>query len=200
MKKQKNRKNYAWYWWYFVYLIIASVVLKAVFKFPEAISELWFKPVLWLVPLFWLNRKDNDRVNVFGGDWQKSIVAGVALGIGYLMVAMVVLGINDWKISGNGLGIAFVAAVCENLAFFGLVLPAMIERMGLSRGVVICGLIYGFVHLPAALGMGASIVGLIGVFLISATIGVMNGMARTASGSALVPILATWMWYGVLIG
>lgn len=200
MKQKTAIRGVSWYWWYLGYLVVSWVILKLAFRLPEVINELWFKPVIWLVPLFWLNRGDRNRVKVFGSDWQKSLIAGAALGIGYLMVAVVVLGIKGWSISGNAVGIGLIAAVCENMAFFGLVLPAMIEKMGWTKGVIVCGVVYGLIHLPAAIGVNASWVGLMGVFLVSSTMGVMNGMARMVSGSVLVPILATWMWYGVLLG
>ena len=39
---------------YYVYLLMAWGLFRLLVRLPDIIEELWFKPVVWMFPLWWL--------------------------------------------------------------------------------------------------------------------------------------------------
>lgn len=179
---------------YLLYLVVVWTVFRMNSIFPDVIEELWFKPVLWLVPLFWLNASGVERINFFG-EKKRGVIWGIALGLVYSLFLVYFLRIKQVSLNWNGVGIGLVTAVTENMVFAGYVLPRYLEVFSEKRAIVLTGLIYMAVHLPIViLVIKPDPVSVIGLSMLSLSVGIINGYVRVRSKSTLAPIIGSWCW------
>src|SRR3990167_1877649 len=114
------------------YLLIVWGFYRLIFKLPEEIEELFVKPVVWLVPIFYLLGKERLGLGSIGITL-KNLFPSVyfALGLGAIFV-MEALVLNYLKYGGlnfaanvgdkllfAALWISFATAVSEEIAFRG---------------------------------------------------------------------------------
>ncbi len=158
---------------------------------PEAVEELWFKPVIWLVPLFWWNLSLKERVIVFGRKWFLSVTLGLIMAATYfLLFRRFNLTNIQWTWDLAGVGIA--TAVTEELVFSGFVMGYM-EKLKKSRWVslVTVAVLVMTVRLPILLfvyRLGWK--ELSGALLLTGATGAINAWIRAETGSAVGSILA----------
>jgi len=172
---------------YYVYLLLVWGVFRYWVRLPEVIEELWFKPIIWLVPLFWWRVSLGGKPKLFNNKWFLSGGLGVLVGIFYfgLFKIMGFAGQMNWGL--NLLGIALVTAVVEELTFSGFVL-------GLMDNLVMVGLMVVGVHLPINIfvyGVGGR--ELLGVVVWLFSVAVINGWIRQKTGNVTGSIIARFM-------
>ena len=51
---------------YSVYLILIWAFYRFLFQLPDQVEELFVKPILWLLPLFWFVRKEGFGISSLG--------------------------------------------------------------------------------------------------------------------------------------
>lgn len=132
---------------YILYLLVVWGGFRYFFNFSSAVDELMFKPVIWLVPLFWWNSSLGERVEFFGGRVGSSILLGLLAGAFYTVVirGSAGIGLINWDL----FGVSVVTAVVEELAFSGFVLGYLVDRGGsVNMGVVITSILVAIVRLP----------------------------------------------------
>src|SRR5258706_8653675 len=179
-------------WYYFIYLFLVWGSFRYFVRYlPEAVEELWFKPVIWLVPLCWWNLSLKERVIVFGQKWFLSVTLGLIIAATYfLLFRRFNLTNIQWTWDLAGVGIA--TAVTEELVFSGFVMGYM-EKLKKSRWVslVTVAVLVMTVRLPILLfvyRLGWK--ELSGALLLTGATGAINAWIRAETGSAVGSILA----------
>jgi membrane protease YdiL (CAAX protease family) len=160
-------------------------------RLPEVIEELWFKPVLWLVPLFWWNLALKEKVVMFGKKWVTSLVLGLIVGTAYFLL-LKYKNLGVFQFDFNLLGVVLATAVTEELTFSGFVAGYLEKiRKGKILNLVIVGLMTAIIRLPI-LFFVYKVTGeeLIGVLLVALASGAINAWIRVKSGNVAGSILA----------
>jgi membrane protease YdiL (CAAX protease family) len=171
-------------------------------RLPEVIEELWFKPVLWLVPLFWWNLALKEKIVMFGnpptdksvrqtGGWIKSLILGVIAGAFYFLI-LKYKNITGFRFDINLVGVALATAVTEELVFSGFVAGYLEKiRKGNLFNLLIVGLMAAAIRLPILLfvyqATGREV---LGVLLVALASGVINAWIRVKTGNVSGSILA----------
>lgn len=178
-------------WFYYIYLVLVWGSFRFFIRLPEVIEELWFKPVLWLVPLFWWNLALKEKLVMFGKEWGKSLIFGLMVGLFYFLI----LKNKNWgsfQLDLNMLGVALATAVTEELTFSGFV-AGYLEKINKDKWInlLIVGMMTMIIRLPILLFVyqagGKEILGVLVVALVS---GVINAWIRVRSGNVAGSVLA----------
>ena len=177
---------------YYVYLLLIWGGFRYWIRLPEVIEELWFKPIIWLVPLFWWRMSLGKKLKLFNKKWFLSGGLGVLVGILYFGLIRV-LGIKGQGVLNlNLLGVALVTAIVEELTFSGFVLGLM-DKFNKNKlaNLVVVGLMVAVVHLPINVFV-YSIAGmeLVGVMIWLFSVAVINGWIRQKTGNVTGSIIA----------
>jgi len=186
---------------YFVYLVIVWGSFRYFVRLPEIIEELWFKPVLWLLPLIWWQFSLKSRLNMFKGNKVGALLWGLLGGVIYVILLRVLVG-RSFSLDVNKVGIAFVTAVVEELTFAGFMLSVLLaEKKGEEWSLFFVSLGFALIHLPINIFvLHLPIVALLGAFLLAFCVGMINGFLRLRSKSVWSPILAHFMYLIMVIG
>ncbi len=204
----KSKNGLFWLSVYYTYLLLVWGVFRLLFKFPTLIDELWFKPVLWLLPLYWVWYKGGRKIKFFAGSGGKALLWGV--GVGSLYVAIVVL-INLKRFGmetiggvalnmGEIMGVGLITAICEELVFSGYIFQSILQKVKkIEKAMMITAVMFAAIHIPIGLfvyGYGAGqMVGFLAVVgLLSAANAYLMGRTR----NVLAPILSHFMWLTVV--
>ncbi len=208
MELMKLDKGWKRVWFYYLYLWIGWGLFRWLFNLPEAIEELWIKPVIWLLPIWFIRAKQKKRINWFEGNGLKAILAGLGLGVLYSGVTILSkmkagvgfegwFGVEGWWMIGVGLATAIV----EQLAFTGFIFYNLKDKFESRWGLaVLIGLMFGLMHIP----IGVSMYGLQGwgLFLIVglfSLIQIGNVWLVSVTGSVISAIITHWLvgiWWG----
>lgn len=121
-------------WIYFIYLIIVWGSIRYFFRFSEVIEELWFKPVFWLIPLFWWNLSEKKPVRFFGGEVGKSLGIGLLVGVFYFLITRHGVFADFRSLGWDVVGVAIATAIVEELTFSGYLLGYLEKIKGPSYG------------------------------------------------------------------
>jgi len=163
-------------------------------RLPEVIEELWFKPVLWLIPLFWWNLALKESIVMFGKKWRKSILFGFIVGLFYFFL-LKYKDLGRFSLDINLIGVALATAVTEELTFSGFVV-GYLEKMRKGRmfNLLITGLMTAAIRLPILLFFyKATYEEILGVVLIVLMSGIINAWIRVKTGNVAGSIVARWM-------
>ncbi len=177
---------------YCLYLLIVWGGVRYFFRLPEAIEELWIKPVIWLTPIFIWNSFLKSRVRFWAGDMKKSVSWGLALGIFYWLITG---GYKTVNLVGLDLvAIAFSTAVVEELVFSGFIL-SLLTKLGYSANLslLLTGVLVVVERLPIMLfvydtSLLTMIVSLVFVF----SYAVINGFVYLRTGNLAGSVVARW--------
>jgi len=179
-------------WYYYIYLLICWGVFRYFVRLPEVIEELWFKPVIWLVPLFWWQLSmGTNKIKMFGSGPGFSSLLGVMMGIVYFVLIRR-LDLSGIKFDINLIGMVLATAVTEELVFSGFA-AGYLEKIqeGKAVNLLIIGLMVAIIKVPILLfvyrlGMQE----MLGVILFTGASGVINAWIRVETGNVTGSILA----------
>lgn len=178
-------------WYYYIYLILVWGSFRYFIRLPEVIEELWFKPVLWLVPLFWWNLALREKIVMFSGRWGKSLILGLLVGAFYFLI-LKYKNIGNYQFDLNLMGVALATAVTEELTFSGFVAGYLEKiRKGNLFNLMIVGLTAAVIRLPILLFVyQAGGKEILGVLLVALATGVINAWIRVRTGNVAGSVLA----------
>lgn len=185
---------------YYIYLLLVWGGFRYWVSLPEVIEELWFKPVIWLIPLFWWRMSLGGKPKLFNNKWFASGIVGVLVGILYFGLIRT-LGSTvgyDWGEMGWGLnmvGIALVTAVVEEMTFSGVVLGLMDgSYKNKLVNLIVTGLMVVGVHVPINIFVfGLRGLELAGVLVWLFSVAVINGLIRQKTGNVTGSIVARFL-------
>ena len=135
-------------WFYYIYLFFIWGSFRYFIHLPEVIEELWFKPVIWLVPLFWWNAALKRRVEMFENSWVETVSWGLGMALFYWLVfSQLKIPVVNWET----LGVAMATAGVEELVFSGFI-TGYLERLvkGSWTNLFLTGAMAGVMRLPIA--------------------------------------------------
>ena len=195
--KKERKEIFKWLFGYVVYLLLVWLGFRYFVRLPEVIEELWFKPVVWLIPWFWWRMGKKGRPALFEGKWGKTILSGIVMGGGYFWLIRglrgeLILNSGDWTL--DILGTSLSTAVVEEMVFSGLILGLLDEIWGKRwKHLLIVILLTMVVHWPIKifvyrLGMAE----LVASSLLVGSVAGINGWLRRVTGNTVSAILARW--------
>ena len=147
----------------FVYLLIIWGFYRFLFQLPESIEELFVKPVVWLLPVFYLVKRERQGPASLGITI-KGLFPAVyyALGLGVFFVIEALI-INYLKYGGQfnlganigslpfltSLGLSFATAISEEITFRGYVFTRVWKFLGKEAYAnLLTSLFWALVHVP----------------------------------------------------
>ncbi len=193
------------------YLLIVWGFYRLFFKLPEEIEELIIKPIVWLVPVFYLVKKEGGNLSSLGITTKKlfpAIYFALSLGAVFAIEAMI---INFIKYDGfnflanigekallSSIGISFATAFSEEISFRGYLFNRIwhaLKKEWLAN--IITSFIWALIHVPMAifiwkLSMDAAI-----AYLFLTTIfGIGSAFifARTQNVFSSILLHVLWEW------
>jgi hypothetical protein len=178
-------------WYYFLYLVLVWGSFRYFIDLPEVVEELWFKPAIWLVPLFWWNLSLPEKVIFFGKRWFSSISLGLTVGIVYF-VLLKRFNLENEGWSNDLIGVAIATAITEELVFSGFVM-GYLEKIRKARwkDLMTVALMVMVVRLPILIFVyKLGWIELLGALLLVGAMGAINGWIRSTTGSVAGSILA----------
>lgn len=190
--RNRSKKNLKRLGMYYVYLLLVWGSFRYWVRLPEVIEELWFKPVIWLLPLFWWRMSFKKDVKFSSDRWLLSGGLGLLVGLFYFGLIRVfnIGGGVDWSL--DLFGVLLATSIVEELTFSGLVLGIL----DLTRGkkiinLVLIGLMVMGVHLPINVFVnGLAGKELLGVMIWLFSMAIINGWVRQKTGNVLGSVIA----------
>lgn len=208
MELMKLDKGWKRVWIYYLYLWIGWGLFRWLFNLPEAIEELWIKPVIWLLPIWFIRANQKKRANWFEGDGLKAIAAGLGLGVLYSGVTILSkmkagvgfegwFGVEGWWMVGVGL----ITAIVEQLAFAGFIFYNLKDKFENKWALAtLVGIMFGLMHIPIGVSMyglqGWGLILIVGLF---GLIQIGNVWLVGVTGNVISAIIAHWLvgiWWG----
>lgn len=160
---------------------------------PDVIEELWFKPVIWITPLFWwsLTFKGKDRLTMFEKNGIISLLLGTIVGVIYFGILKKLDFVNI-SFTSNLIGVALATAVTEELVFSGFIAGYLdkVSKNG-NLNLLIVGLMVALMRMPILLLIyKVNFIQGLGVLLFAAASGAINAWIRTRTGNVAGSIVA----------
>jgi membrane protease YdiL (CAAX protease family) len=150
----------------FGYLLIVWGCYRLIFKLPDEVEEIALKPVLWLIPTFWLVYI-TERRNLASIGWSfKNLFPSLYWGIGLGMVFAVegILfnyikygQINFLAYPGTvtaflwSIILSLITAISEETVFRGYILSRLSEALASENvALVLSAVLFSLIHIPMA--------------------------------------------------
>ncbi len=204
---------------YFFYLLLIWGLYRWQSGFPEYLDELVFKPLLWLLPIWYLVVKvEKQSLKSLGLVWHKPF-KNALLGLGislfiwfeYILVFIVKkadFNFNPQNISAGFWLLAFLVTlatgIVEEVAFRGFLMTRLnqvIKDKLLSN--ILTGLLFFLIHLPILVFVqNQNFLGIVQFFILSVSLGIIDGMIFWKTKGILAPIIAhsSLNFFSLLIG
>ncbi len=194
---------------YGAYLILIWGFYRFLFQFPEGVEELVIKPILWLLPLIYIIRKEGNGFSSLGFTFKNffpAIYFSIGLGIIFVIEALLA---NYTKYSGFNfganvgtsplfvaLGFSFATAFSEETAFRGYIFSRLsFAFKNEFMANIVQTILWVAIHVPIAffiwkLGLSAGILYLI----LTAVVGFGSAFVFARTGNIIGPIFLHVLW------
>lgn len=195
-----------------VYLLIVWGFYRFLFQLPEVVEETFVKPVVWLLPVFYLLAKEREGLDSIGITFKNLFPAiYYALGLGMFFVIEALI-INYVKYSGEfnlganigslpllpALGLSFVTAISEELAFRGYVFTRVWKFLKNEVSAnLLTSVFWAMIHVPITvfvwkLDLQAAVIYL----FLTAIFGIGSSFVYARTKNIVSPILlhVLWQW------
>lgn len=196
---------------YSTYLFLVWALYRFLFKLPDQVEELAVKPLVWLIPIFWLSAKEKMSLSSIGITFKNLFPAiYLSLGLGAIFVFEAILAnffkyghlnfganIGDMPILSS-LGISFATALSEETAFRGYIFGRLNIALNDEWAANIASsLIWTVIHIPIAffiwkLNFAAGVVYLFLTAIFGIGSAFIFGRTKNIFGSVLLHVL--WEW------
>lgn len=198
---------------YYTYLFVVWGFYRLlIFQFPAAIEIILIKPLIWLIPLYFILKREHISLRQIGITNQKfffSIYLALILGVIFTFEGVVINFIkhgarfNFNSVIGPepfiiALGLSFVTAFTEELAFRGYLFTQTLKFLKNEFAAnLLTSFAWSFIHLPIALldwklGIGNLLLYLALIF--SFAIGSSFIFARTKNITSSIFLHVLWQW------
>jgi len=196
---------------YSAYLFLIWALYRLLFRLPDQVEELVIKPIVWLVPIYWLSVKEKFPLSSIGLTLKNLFPAiYLSLGLGAVFVVEAVL-TNYFKYGhlnfaaniGNmpivsSLGISFATAFSEESAFRGYIFGRLWFVLKDEWAANIASsIVWTIVHVPITffvwkLDLASGILYLILTFAFGVGSAFIFGRTKNIFGSIFLHVL--WEW------
>jgi membrane protease YdiL (CAAX protease family) len=203
----------------FFYLLLIWGFYRFFTNFPEWQDELFFKPLIWLAPVWFLVRKvEKKRLESLGLIFdkpEKNFLLGLAIGLIILTQYLLALILKGEKLNFNPQDLSFFNwllyfLVClatgfvEEITFRGFFMTRIDEIIqDKLYANIIAGLLFFFIHFPILVfDQNQSLRGIIEYFILSLSLGLFDGYAFWRTKGILAPIVAhsSLNFFSLLVG
>lgn len=201
----------------YTFIFLVWGCYRFLFRLPSEIEELIIKPLVWLLPVFWILKGPSTslRVNLTSIGWRisnlfKSLYLGIGLGIIFAVEGLIANNLkygqlNLVKIPSLtsdllifSLFVSLVTAVCEETVFRGFIfsrLSAVFKNEWLAN--IISSLGWVLIHLPIAIFVLHYLPAQIAVYLLLIFVFgfascLVYGQTKTILASVLLNLF--WAW------
>lgn len=208
---------------YYSFLLVIWGFFRALFKLPEPIEELFLKPVIWLIPLVIILRKEGLGLESLGWTYKglmKSIfyvvVGGGLIYMGVVFALGLIFGDNLDKLNLismfaekrgillGGFGISIVTAIVEETAFRGFIFNRFLKIFGDEFLASLINVIaWVLIHIPVFIfvyHMGTDDLLLRGILSGVFALGAGYLFARTRNILPSIFLHIFWPWVLILLG
>lgn len=149
---------------YATYLVITWTFYRFLFQFPDDVTELVIKPIVWFLPLLYFLKKEGVGISSIGFRFKnlfKSIYLSLGLGVVFVIEALLAnyLKYGYFNFGANigafplipSLGLSFATAFSEESAFRGYIYGRLQYVFGneLSANLV-QSILWTVIHIPIA--------------------------------------------------
>lgn len=195
-----------------VYLLIVWGFYRFLFELPETIEELFIKPVVWLLPVFYLLKKEKETIASLGITLKNlfpSVYYALGLGAFFVIEALIINLIKyggEFNLNANigelpfltSLGLSFATAFSEELTFRGYIFTRVWKFMKNELTAnLLTSVFWALIHVPITifvwkLDLSASMLYL----LLTTIFGVGSSFVFARTKNILSPILlhVLWQW------
>lgn len=174
------------FYFYILYLLLVWGAFRYFVRLPEVIEELWFKPVIWLVPIFWWNLSLAKPILFFEGTWWKSVGLGVLTGLFYW-----ILFAGFKNLSWDYLGVVLATSITEEMVFSGFLASYVSRYLKEYLVLLVIGLIVALSRLPILIFVyKLSLIETLGVLLIVFSSGMIHAFLRLRTKNVWGAIVA----------
>lgn len=193
------------------YLLVVWGFYRMLFRLPEEVEELFIKPILWLLPVAYLVRKEKVGLSSIGITTKRLFPAiYVALGLGVIFAIEGVI-VNFVKYEGidfsanigqrallASLGLSFVTAVSEEITFRGYLFNRVWHALKNEWVAnILTSVVWGLVHLPIAIfWWKLGVAGTLGYLILITFFGIGSAFvfARTKNVASSILLHVMWAW------
>lgn len=193
------------------YLFIFWGFYRLIFKLPDEVEELFLKPLIWLVPLVFLLKKEKLGISSLGITLKNlfpAIYFSLGLGAIFALEAIILnfakygsfvfaANIGD-KFILSSIGLSFVTAFSEEISFRGYIFNRVWKALGNEWiANLTTSAVWGLIHIPVAvfvwkLDFSAAIVYLLLTTLFGIGSAFVFARTKNVFGSILLHVL--WEW------
>src|SRR3989344_1258188 len=196
---------------FYAYIFIVWGFYRLLIQFPEVIEETIVKPLIWLVPVYILVKREGSDRSLLGLNANRifpAIYGMLTLGFIFAVAAMVVnyLKYNGFYFASNvgqglfvvSLGLSIITAITEEIAFRGYLfgrLQGIVQKEWLANGITSVGWL--FVHFPNALfnwGFNTQELVIYSILVFGFSLAATFMYARTKTIIAPVLLHILWQW------
>lgn len=194
----------------FVYIFVVWGLYRLIFRLPEPIEEVIFKPLVFVGAIILVERPKNWQkffLKIWGkGDLVRAAFLGLLLGIGYIILYAISFFISTGKIIleqtpdgqswGLFLGLGLVTAVWEEWTFSGYILGEFSKALSnkwLARSFT--AVLFALIHLPILIFWHKFTGSILGFqFFSLMTLGFGNAILMGYSKNLLAPVISHTLW------
>ncbi len=193
------------------YLLVVWGFYRFLFKLPEELENLLIKPLIWLVPVILLVRREKLGPKSLGLTFKNlfsSIYLVLILGVFFVIVGLVVNYIKYQSFSftrevGNSsfltaLLLSFATGITEEITFRGYIFNRMWHALGDEwKANYIVSILWALVHIPIAIfWWKLNLAGTAGMLILITifSIGSSYVFARTKNVASSILLHMLWEW------
>ena len=195
-----------------VYLLIVWGFYRFLFQLPEAVEELFIKPIIWLLPVFYLvirGREGLDSLGITSKNLFPAVYYALGLGAFFVIEALIINLIKykgQFNLGANigalallpALGLSFATAISEEITFRGYIFTRVWKFIGKELPAnLLTSFFWALIHVPITifiwkLDFSASV-----IYLILTTLfGIGSAFIYARTKNIISPILlhVLWQW------
>lgn len=194
------------------WIALSWALYRYFFRFPEWVDELIFKPLVFVLPVFWfVVKKEHKRLNSLGLTTKNmftSIYIGLAFGFVFALEGLAANAIKYGRINVQPIAafqqygmlplliLSLATAFSEELLSRGFIFSRILEKTkNLPYASIVSTLLFLLLHVPILVAMhqlqGLTLV----LFFVTDTIlGLANSLLYYSTGSLIAPILVHIFW------
>ena len=195
--------------WFYVLLIMLWGIYRLFFRFPILIEEVFFKALVFGLPVWWLARRNKwslKSIGISGDGFFQSVYLGLGLGVilGFLgqlgnVIRHGTLVFEDFGLTSEMMGgfiiLSLVTAFWEELVFMGYFLKRMSGVIANEQHrVIIIGLLFSFLHVPALWIQGMPMLQIVISLLLLTLLGMGNAILMLRQKNLIAPIMSHALW------
>ncbi len=193
------------------YLFVVWGLYRLLFKLPEEVEELFVKPIIWLAPVVFFLKKENQTISSLGISGKKlfpAIYFVIGLGALFTIEGLIINfvkygGLNFTANLGEksvlaSLGISFATAFSEEISFRGYLFNRLWWALGNEwLANVLTSICWSLIHIPITFFVWEMELGAAGAYLVLIFLFGMGSafvFARTRNVFSSIFLHVLWEW------